>query len=87
MLIDQVKAQIFIFVVSCLLYSNTLFAGFTFDDNYAIVSLKHKALAARPCLKEQQIISVRFWLIMQINNEDVTRESLFGLGFLKHDFW
>lgn len=31
------RFQIFIFCFACLVYSNTLLAGFAFDDNFAVV--------------------------------------------------
>jgi hypothetical protein len=33
----QAGIPIALFLTSCILYSNTLYAGFTFDDNFAVV--------------------------------------------------
>ena len=79
------NAQIALVAFASLLYSNTLFSGFTFDDNFAVVR----------CCKSREEVACDFLLglsllscaDMQIHNRDVT-DSIQKLSELfKNDFW
>ena len=77
-------ASVVLFSFSCALYSNTLSASFTFDDNFAVVSVfgldaLWKGLIKADC-----------WLTpipLQINNPDVREPGRPLSHLFKNDFW
>lgn len=68
-----------VFAVACGVYLNTLSAGFTFDDNFAVVSpfidpVHRGRLPSTP-------------VTLQLSNGDIMHDNMSLLDLFRHDFW
>ena len=76
-----------VFAVACGVYLNTLRAGFTFDDNFAVVNpcllVKSSTLVTSSTSKSPVECSVH----LQLSNGDVMHDNKSLLDLFHHDFW
>ena len=69
-----------VFAVACGVYLNTLSAGFTFDDNFAVVSPSLTGAAHQGSPSGTPVT-------LQLSNGDVMHDNISLLNLFRHDFW
>ena len=74
--------SVLLFSFSCALYSNTLSASFTFDDNFAVVSVFGLDALSKCCLLLNTTP-----VPLQINNPDVREPGIPLSNLFRNDFW